>query len=91
MRSIDINSIIAKRLANYPDGSVSRRDVVATYLCADERAGWELNGRLTKAIYSYWQQANLHKPLNHLQTKDELTAVAQKVVADLSAGALQKP
>lgn len=87
MRTLDINvhDIVARRLSTYPEGSVSRRDVVATLPYRGDDDGWELNGRLTKAVYDYWEQTMSNKPPHHLKSKDELTAIAQQVVADLSA------
>lgn len=91
MRSITIDTknveaFALRRLGTYPEGSVSKREVVATIPCNGdaERLGWELNGQLTKAVYAYWQQAQLDKPAHHQKSRDELTKIAQDTVAALS-------
>ena len=84
MRTIDTSNIITRALAAYPEGSVSKREVVATLPCDDPaKQAWELNGLLTRAIYAYWQAATLAKPKHHLRARDELTKLAQDVVLKL--------
>lgn len=92
MRSITIDTknveaFALRKLGTYPEGSVSKREIVATVPCSGdaERLGWELNGKLTKAIYAYWQQAALDKPAQHLKSRDELTKIAQDTAAALSS------
>lgn len=92
MQSIEITTknveaFALSKLGNYPAGSVSKREVVATVPCAGnaEELGWELNGRLTKAVYDYWQQAQLDKPPHYLKSRDELTKIAQDMAQSLSS------
>ena len=91
MRSITIDTrnveaFALRKLGNYPEGSISKREVVATIPCHDnaEKLGWELNGKLTKAVYDYWRQALLDKPAHHQKSRDELTKIAQDMALSLS-------
>ena len=89
MRTLDTSAVTARifdRLKTYPEGSISKREVVANVPCNGdiEKLGWELNGKLTKAIYSYWQQAALDKPQHHAKSRDELTKLAQDTALKLA-------
>jgi hypothetical protein len=89
MHTIDTSVVISKaleRLKAYPAGSVSKREVVASIPCDApdmDKLAWNLNGKLTKAIYSYWQQAALDKPQAHTRSRDELTKLAQETADSL--------
>ena len=85
MRTIDTTAVISKalgRVENYPAGSLSKREVVANIPCDDlgidaEEYGQKLNGRLTAAIYKYWQETDLLKPKSWNVARDELTKKVQ--------------
>lgn len=86
MRTLDTSAVISKvmdRIKNYPDGSVSKREVVADVPCTGDidEFGRALNGKLTKAIYAYWEKSDLLKPPHWSVTRDELTAVARQACA----------
>ena len=89
MRTIDTSAVVSKaleRLQAYPAGSVSKREVVASIPCdaSDmDKLAWNLNGKLTKTIYSYWEQAALDKPQAHTRSRDELTKLAQETADSL--------
>jgi hypothetical protein len=93
MRSITIDTrnveaFALRKIGTYPEGSVSKREVVATVPCVGnaEELGWKLNGELTKAVYDYWRQANLDKPAHYQRSRDELTKLAQDTALALSSG-----
>lgn len=84
----NVEAFALRKIGTYPEGSVSKREVIATIQCCDEgesqTLGWELNGKLTKAVYDYWQQAKLDKPMHHQRSRDELTKLAQDTALALS-------
>lgn len=91
MRSITIDTsnveaFAFRKLGGYPEGSISKREIIASIPCEGnaEQLGWELNGKLTKAVYAYWQQAQLEKPAHHQKSRDELTKIAQDTAFNLA-------
>lgn len=50
-KSIDVNSLIQQKLAKYPEGSLSAREVLTTIPHGTEEMAQRLDTAITKAIY----------------------------------------